>query len=202
MSDARAAILARLRAAPAVPPPDLPPWQPPVVADRLDRFRLMLEAVHGEVHVVAAEQWRRHLRLVLSEKGVGRVLAPPGLELDWPDLVAYDRPVEAWKDQLVDAVDAAVTRAVGAIAETGTVVLWPDAEQPRLASLLPPVHVVLLDQADIAESLAGLMAAQGWAQRMPTNLLLISGPSKTADIEQTLAYGVHGPKELIVLVLQ
>jgi L-lactate dehydrogenase complex protein LldG len=45
------------------------------------------------------------------------------------------------------------------------------------------------------------MREQGWAQAMPTNALLISGPSKTADIEQTLAYGVHGPKRLIVLVV-
>jgi L-lactate dehydrogenase complex protein LldG len=46
------------------------------------------------------------------------------------------------------------------------------------------------------------MLAQRWHERMPTNALLISGPSKTADIEQTLAYGVHGPKELIVLVIE
>ncbi|WP_278366532.1 LUD domain-containing protein, partial [Marinobacter salarius] len=43
---------------------------------------------------------------------------------------------------------------------------------------------------------------QNWAAGMPTNALLVSGPSKTADIEQTLAYGVHGPKELIVLVIE
>jgi len=56
--------------------------------------------------------------------------------------------------------------------------------------------------ADIADNLPGLIRAQGWAQSMPTNAVLISGPSKTADIEQTLAYGVHGPKELIVLVVE
>ena len=43
---------------------------------------------------------------------------------------------------------------------------------------------------------------QNWASGMPTNALLVSGPSKTADIEQTLAYGVHGPKELIILVIE
>lgn len=202
MSDARAAILSRLRAAPKVTVPDLPDWTGPVFADRLERFRIMLEAVHGEVHVVADDQWRPHLRLILSSKDVGRVMAPPELAVDWPDVVAYDRPVEDLKDQLVDGIDAAVTHACGAIAETGTVVLRPDADQPRLMSLLPPIHVVLLKLADIADNMAGLMAAQDWAGTMPTNLLLISGPSKTADIEQTLAYGVHGPKELIVLVLQ
>lgn len=42
---------------------------------------------------------------------------------------------------------------------------------------------------------------QDWAHHMPTNALLISGPSKTADIQQTLAYGAHGPSELVVLLL-
>jgi len=46
------------------------------------------------------------------------------------------------------------------------------------------------------------MHEQGWAGAMPTNALLVSGPSKTADIQQTLAYGAHGPKELLVLILQ
>ena len=69
-------------------------------------------------------------------------------------------------------------------------------------SLLPPVHVALVRQGDIVDNLAGLIRAQDWASRMPTNAVLVSGPSKTADIEQTLAYGVHGPKELIVLVVR
>ena len=45
------------------------------------------------------------------------------------------------------------------------------------------------------------MHAQGWAQGMPTNALLISGPSKSADIAQVLAYGVHGPRSLLVLIV-
>jgi L-lactate dehydrogenase complex protein LldG len=58
-----------------------------------------------------------------------------------------------------------------------------------------------LDAARITSTFHALMADQDWVgQGMPTNALLITGPSKSADIEQTLAYGVHGPKELIVLV--
>lgn len=69
-------------------------------------------------------------------------------------------------------------------------------------SLLPPIHVALVEEWRIADSLAALMADESWAAAMPTNAVLISGPSKTADIEQTLAYGVHGPKELIVLLVR
>ena len=52
------------------------------------------------------------------------------------------------------------------------------------------------------DNLHEAMHTQRWSEGLPTNALLISGPSKTADIQQTLAYGAHGPKELIVLILQ
>ena len=68
-------------------------------------------------------------------------------------------------------------------------------------SLVPPVHFVLLDAAAIYDNLLAAMTAERWADGLPTNALLISGPSKTADIQQTLAYGAHGPKELIVLLM-
>ena len=77
------------------------------------------------------------------------------------------------------------------------------ARQPLgLMSLLPPIHVALVEEDTIRDSFAEVVREQGWAGRMPTNVVLVSGPSKTADIEQTLAFGVHGPKELIVMVLK
>jgi L-lactate dehydrogenase complex protein LldG len=69
-------------------------------------------------------------------------------------------------------------------------------------SLVPSVHFVLLDEANIHADFHQAMTAEGWTQGMPTNALLISGPSKTADIQQTLAYGAHGPKELVLLLIQ
>ncbi len=68
-------------------------------------------------------------------------------------------------------------------------------------SLVPPVHIAGLKAAKIHDTLAEAMRKEGWAEKMPSNLLLISGPSKTADIELTIASGVHGPKELIVFIL-
>lgn len=215
MSDARARILDRLLKAPRHAAPVRPDWQPATfatTAERVDRFQAMLEAVHGEVHRVTAADWPERLRTILANRGVRTMLygaTEAGAKLaaawaahaDAPTLIPYDRPVEAFRAELVNDIDAGFTTTRGGIAETGTLVLWPTPAEPRLMSLLPPVHVALVDAATVADSLAGLLAEAGWAAGMPTNALLISGPSKTADIEQTLAYGVHGPKELIVLLV-
>lgn len=68
-------------------------------------------------------------------------------------------------------------------------------------SLVPPVHIVLLDSTRIYNTFYEATQAEGWKDNLPTSALLISGPSKTADIQVTLAYGAHGPKELIVLLM-
>ena len=216
MNDARTRILSRLRAAPPPAVPDLPEWDPPVYeqAARLARFRTMFEAMKAEVHDVDAATWPQRLRTLLDNRGVRALLHGDGspvatqLAAAWsgdenaPELVAYDRVVEDFKEELVHRIDAGITWASAGIAETGSVVLWPTAREPRLMSLLPPIHIALVDESTIHDTLADLMAAQGWALRMPTNVVVVSGPSKTADIEQTLAFGVHGPKELIVLVIR
>jgi L-lactate dehydrogenase complex protein LldG len=213
MTNPRTRILERLRAASpaggrnvAVPVRQFG-WTP---EERLARFRERLEAVHGEVHLVGAD-WRHRLFTLLRDKGVRTLLhgdpCPLGarLETAWPDLKAvrpipYQAGVETLRDTLFD-VDAGFTSCRAGIGETGSVVLWPTPQEPRLLSLVPPIHVCLLDADFIYSTFAELVAAQGWARGMPTNALLITGPSKSADIEQTLTYGVHGPKELIVLVI-
>ena len=68
--------------------------------------------------------------------------------------------------------------------------------------LQTPFHIALLAASTIADNLAGLVEGGCWQQAMPTNLLLVSGPSKTADIQQTLAYGAHGPGRLLVVLVE
>jgi L-lactate dehydrogenase complex protein LldG len=67
-------------------------------------------------------------------------------------------------------------------------------------SLVPSVHFVLLDVSTIHADFFSAITTEGWKGGLPTNALLICGPSKTADIQQTLAYGAHGPRELVVLL--
>jgi L-lactate dehydrogenase complex protein LldG len=173
-----------------------------------------MEAMRAEVHVVPAAEWLPRLKEVLAARPIQTLLYAPETEIGaalraardadpsgLPELLPYGGPVETLKDQLF-AVDAAVTTAAGAVADTGAIILRPDPREPRLMSLVPPVHIAVLSSAAIFPSLDDALREQRWAADMPTNLLLISGPSKTADIELTLAFGVHGPKELVVLILE
>ncbi len=96
------------------------------------------------------------------------------------------------------AADVGISSAAAALAETGSVLIESGAGKSRMATLLPPIHIVLLPAARITADLFTWAAARNAPP--PTNMTFISGPSKTADIEQTLAIGVHGPKRFIVIV--
>ena len=225
---ARDAIFGKLRAtaianAPALP--DVAAWyaaqrRTENTAQRSARLRAALEAAHTEVHAVTPSNWTAKLLQLCASKQLHSLLignhtphgnavaaaqhgaenqgcTPYGLQI-----LRYEQPIAKWQDQLFDGVDASLTLARSAIAETGSLILWPTPEEPRLMSLVPSVHFVLLDEQAIHADFHAAMTAEGWTDAMPTNALLISGPSKTADIQQTLAYGAHGPKELVLLLLQ
>ena len=90
-----------------------------------------------------------------------------------------------------------VSRAAGAVAETGSLLL--DARDGRRVQLLPPTHVVVVRASEIYPTLAeSLRALRG---DLPSALALHSGPSKSADIGQILVKGVHGPGRVIALVI-
>ncbi len=210
---ARERILQRLREAPAAPcaAPDVGAWRTlnppgPTQADFVQSLRKNLEAAHAEVHVADDAEWPRIVAEVCAAKGVRTLMLPPtGIELaPWPQgpqLARFDRPLEAHKESLFTEVDAGLTRADCAIADTGMLALLSSPSQPRTLSLVPPINICLVDTGRIHADLPSALRTAGWAAGMPTNLIFISGPSKTADIQQTLAYGAHGPKELVVILI-
>jgi L-lactate dehydrogenase complex protein LldG len=104
------------------------------------------------------------------------------------------------------AAGVGITGADYAVAETGSVVILPRKGLSRLVSLVPPVHIALVRAREIVESLDDvfLLRRLDYYQNggdMGSYLNFISGPSRTADIEQTLVVGVHGPKEVHLVLL-
>jgi L-lactate dehydrogenase complex protein LldG len=216
MSDARAAILGRLRASsdngplPVLDTAVLERRQWPA-AERVVRLRKGMETVHAEFLEAKPDNWPAVVRACCDREGFKNLLFGPtseagaALAQTWPpggtQLMPYDRPVEAFKDELFTGVDAGFTGTVGGVAETGGLLLMPGPAEPRLMSLVPPIHIAMLRASTIHDSFWSAVKALGWGRQLPPNALMISGPSKTADIEQTLAYGVHGPKRLIVVLV-
>jgi L-lactate dehydrogenase complex protein LldG len=181
--------------------------------EKIQRLKTRMEAVRSEVHVVKSAEWVEKLKTILKQRDVKTLLYAPHTEIGktlknaWtdesnglPQLIGYEKDLENFKKQLF-GIDAGITSTLGAIAEIGAIILWPSEKEPRLMSLIPPIHIAVLDAAKIYNSFCEVIQNEKWPQKMPTNVLLISGPSKTADIELILAFGVHGPKELIVLIV-
>jgi len=101
-----------------------------------------------------------------------------------------------------EAADAAlgITAVDYALADSGTLCLLAARHQPRTASLLPPLHVAVLRRAQLIGGLDELFARLPVGSEMSSAVTLITGPSRTADIELTLVVGVHGPQEVHVIL--
>ena len=91
------------------------------------------------------------------------------------------------------------SEALYAIADPGSVVLAASPEEPRAHSLLPEVHVTLVTEDRVLADLDELLARV--AGQLPSALAIVTGPSRSADIEQILALGVHGPREEHVVIM-
>lgn len=216
--NSRTRIYGRLRTALAdAPTVEMPSPEPPPtlsLAEKVTGFTELLEAVRTEVYRVKRDAWLSKLIEIIKAKKIATLLYGPGTELaaqleksDQADtsevahLRPYNEEIESFKKELFE-IDAGITTTRGGIADRGALILWPTQQEPRLISLVPPIHIAVVDANTIYGSLSEAMQDQNWSQGMPTNALLVSGPSKTADIEFTLIFGVHGPKELVVIILE
>ena len=177
--------------------------------EQVERFIVELGHVGGvgqafESKEAAAE----HLLRVLQEKQVQRItLAPSSLLEELAvakqlkdagfELLPADDPI-ALKE-----VDVGVTDVVAAVAESGTLLLGgPSKGAWQWASLLPPIHIAFVQAGQIRSSLDdGFRALKEARNQGLEEFVWITGPSRTADIAQTLFLGMHGPKELHVLIV-
>jgi L-lactate dehydrogenase complex protein LldG len=98
------------------------------------------------------------------------------------------------------AADFGITSADYALADTGTLVMLSSPQEARLISLLPPAHLAIVPRDRILSSLDELFTLLPRPAEQTSSMVLITGPSRTADIEQILVRGVHGPGQITVLI--
>ena len=110
------------------------------------------------------------------------------------------------KEEMAKA-DIGITEADFSIADTGTIVLTANEKQPRSVSLIPPVHIAIIKSDVIVENstdlfvlLTNTISQSGSLTNLTSCITFITGPSRTGDIELNIILGVHGPKELFILI--
>ncbi len=203
MSTDREAIFNRVREA-LQPLPEraaLPDWDKELVhvrtiqpaADLWALFAERIKLVNGTPLTAVAD-----LVALLAKNNWKRGYCDPALWPQFKDAFSADFKVETTYDRTrVDDYDFGITFAAGAIAETGTLVLTDAGTSSRLAALAPWVHVAVLRReqihADISAALVALPA--------DPNVIWVTGPSKTADVEGILIEGVHGPGVQVALLV-
>lgn len=208
MTDARADILAALRSKVRKEQAYPPVWQSRRQFDDLAaRFAEALASVGGEViqaeSLDAALDRMGELLHSLDAKRVVTNDEPPLSEHDlparWPEIewhIVGRTPGDL--RAFSASADVGLSGADAALAETGSVVVSSGPGKSRLATLLPPVHVALVSTAQLATDIFTWTAAR--QKIRPASMTIITGPSKTADIEQVLAVGVHGPRRFVVIL--
>ncbi len=209
---ARSTILQKLRTARAADTDKentVPVYHWTRATSPVEQFRMLLTANHARVITASEKDITQHINTIITQSTQGKsriAIASARVREQYPAIVSISDPlpagnIEHWKSFLFNEVEVGITSAVCAIASTGTVVMRPGPDEPRSLSLVPPCHIVIVREETLYNDFGEVIQTQGWKNTMPTNMVLVSGPSKTADIQQTLAYGAHGPRELFVLLI-
>lgn len=185
----------------------------------LERFRVELEKLSGELFVVEGDDAARDCVLdLLKSHEAERItswhfkhipipklytaIKDEGLIVDYPNI--HDAEKRAGAIENLEKAEVGLTGVDAVAATTGTLILSMGEGKGRIPSVLPPVHIAIaeLDQfvPRIEDWLAKVRASGDTVLTDSSNILFISGPSRTADIEKQLVLGVHGPKRLQVVV--
>ena len=187
----------------------------------LDRFAEVAQVRGWNVHRTSdPENAMAHIQSLADSLGVnnavrsdqevfGQILVDTPLESTGIGVTTVAHGPDISRESLrssIIAADIGLTGADYAVAETGSVIVLPRKGLSRLVSLVPPVHLALVRPEDLVESLDDLFLLRRLEYHegggdMGSYLNFITGPSRTADIEQTLVVGVHGPKEVHLVLL-
>ncbi len=175
--------------------------QPAYDEDLIDRLLRKHRDLHGSCERVAGPaQLAQAVSRYLSERELPASLVAG----DHPLIrsLDFDGAVEVEYRQAVAEDRAALSLADVAVAETATIAIFSSPSSPMTHHYLPEHHLVIVREADVVKWQESVWERlRGGGDGMPRGVALISGPSKTADVEQTIEYGAHGPRNVHLLLL-
>ena len=213
MNDSRTAILDRIRAALGRTPGQVPPPLPPAVlharnlsaSERVELFVRQFEKLNGKpVRVRSRKEAAAAVRDLMNGHTAVASNAPYLRECGIVDLPGVQTGITS-RDKLRAAcakADFGITSAHYALADTGSFVMIASPQEARLISLLPPVHIGVIPDTAILPDLDELFTRCPDPAGTSSSMVLITGPSRTADIEQILVRGVHGPGEIYAVIVE
>lgn len=165
----------------------------------IERFGTEARAVGCEVRDCRGTDAWAAIAEILGQCQPGEVLVDPALPDARRQLAAAGiQTTDTWDDDRLFASAAAVTAVHGAIAESGSLIWMSGAGRARALTLVPPVHVAVVRVDQIVPDLCDFFTT---LRDPPANVNLITGPSKTADIEGTLVTGIHGPGRVSIIIV-
>jgi len=163
--------------------------------ERTARFCERVADYHAEVRRIAVDAIAAEAAAVFAERGARRIAVPRGLPAAWRPAGVEIIEDHGLSSRYLDRLGGVLTGSTAAIAETGTIVLsGRPAEGRRALSLVPDLHLCVVPEA------MAVLAPLVTRERCP--LTFVSGPSATSDIELSRVEGVHGPRDLVVLVVR
>jgi len=186
---------------------------PPTVRLRVSEMDLerRVATLLQRVEALAGKTWRvgtpaeagAYVSSVLGGKSAVASNAPFLRECGIVDLANVQSGFTAAPElrTLCAVADVGITSADYALADTGTLVMLSSPQDARLISLLPPVHIAVVPLDRVLTGLDELLTILPYPAEQTSSMVLITGPSRTADIEQILVRGVHGPGEIHVVVV-
>lgn len=185
----REEILFATRAALNRKPGDSVPPPPPVLLTQgpaenlVEQFTRALEALAGKVVVVGSDdEAKAALHKILN----GRTFVT----------------VPTFSREAAATADVGITSADYALADTGSLVIFTESNESRLLSLLPPCHIAVIEESKLVASLDDVFRLRPLPGERSSAMVVITGPSRTADIEMRLVRGVHGPGEIHVIIIK
>ncbi len=199
MSSARDEILEKLKKA-TYPEPEKPDFDAhvyhPIDSPLEEAFKKNLEAVNGCVYLCSSEnETFEKLRDFVAKYPSQQIYcAEKKLQklLNENQILFSEYPKEA------EQMEVGITSCEFLIAHTGSIMVSSALEGGRQMSIYPPVHVVIAQKKQLVDYLDAAYAniQKKYKNELPSQITLITGPSRTADIEKTLVMGAHGPREL------